>query len=229
MSRPSTPTSSSIHPELASLAIVLAARRVTVVVVLAAAPAARPTPARLLSTASTPAVREAPAFAGAGNFAPFEGKLRVFRPLTVSAGPLRPQCGRSCMQPWPWRFGRFGLKQPNSIKSAIPRGCASAGHAASTHRFEALFDVPALAPTKVFQSRDILDHQLRRSPALWRSATTISRRRSRPPCWRTRPAAATCWSRRKPARARPSPMGWRSRTICSAVPSGSSAPPHRSP
>src|SRR6478735_9024067 len=90
MSRPSTPTSSSIHPELASLGTVLTARRVS-------GPGgprgsscseaqARPPPVH----GSTPAFREAPAFAGAGNFAPFEGKLRVFRPLTVSAGPLRP-------------------------------------------------------------------------------------------------------------------------------------------
>ena len=44
----------------------------------------------------------------------------------------------------------------------------------------------------------------------------IRRPRCRPPCWRTPLPAATCWSRRRPAPARPSPMGSRSPQTCSA-------------
>ena len=48
---------------------------------------------------------------------PPDAKVSVFGALMPPVAPIALRCGRSCMQPWPWRFGRFGLKHPNSIKS----------------------------------------------------------------------------------------------------------------
>ena len=51
--------------------------------------------------------------------------------------------------------------------------------------------------------------QVRRSPELWPSAATTGRPLFRSPCLRTKPSNATFSFRLKPARARPSPTGWR--------------------
>ena len=91
---------------------------------------------------------------------PPDAKAGVFGPLMPSIAPAALQCGRSCMQPWPWRFGRYWPKaRPTQSNQSSTRLCICQARELQPIRFEAVFGFSALAPTKVFPSRDILNHQ----------------------------------------------------------------------
>ena len=61
-------------------------------------------------------------------------------PFGTKAGTVSAESGRSCIPPQPWRFVR---SWPKAFKSAIYATVHLLGMQASTHGFEALFDVLA--------------------------------------------------------------------------------------